>query len=89
MGYIITNTRGAILNQFDTIEELDSFTLTATNEASASGMEILQYIWANGVKIDTYLSGSNEIINETCFKFIYTTEEFENLHETEKENPFL
>jgi hypothetical protein len=81
MGYIITNTRGVITNQFDTIEELDSFTLAATNGASTSGIQTHQYIWGNSAQIDAYLSGSNEIIDETYFRFIYTTEEFENLSE--------
>jgi hypothetical protein len=81
MGYIITNTRGVITDQFDTIEELDSFTLAATNEASASGIQTHQYIWANAAQIDAYLSGSNEIVDETYFRFIYTTEQFENLSE--------
>lgn len=79
MGYIITNTRGAITEQFETIEELDSFTLTAVSEASASGLQTNQYIWAAAESIDTYFSGSNEIIDEANFRFIYTTEQFENL----------
>lgn len=81
MGYIITNTRGVITEQFETIEELDNFTLTTITEASASGLQTNQYIWANAAQIDDYLSGSNEIIDETYFRFIYTTEQFENLSE--------
>jgi hypothetical protein len=81
MGYIITNTRGAITEQFDTIEELNNFTSTTVNEASASGLQTNQYIWAEAESVDTYFSGSNEIIDETCFRFIYTTEQFENLSE--------
>jgi hypothetical protein len=81
MGYIITNTRGTITEQFDTIEELDNFTLTTVNEASASGLQTNQYIWAEAVSVDTYFSGSNEIMDERYFRFIYTTEQFENLSE--------
>lgn len=81
MGYIITNTRGAITEQFETIEELDNFTLNTVNEASASGLQSKQFIWASDGTLDTYLSGSNEIIDEVNFRFIYTTEQFENLSE--------
>jgi hypothetical protein len=81
MGYIITNTRGAITEQFDTIEELNNFTSTTVNEASASGLQTNQYIWAEAESVDAYFSGSNEIIDEACFRFIYTTEQFENLSE--------
>ena len=81
MGYIITNTRGAITEQFDTVEELDNFTLTTVNEASASGLQTYQYIWAAAESVDTYFSGSNEIVDEAYFRFIYTTEQFESLSE--------
>lgn len=81
MGYIITNTRGTITEQFETIEELDNFTLTTVSEASASGLQTNQYIWASNGTVDTYLSGSNEIIDEAYFRFIYTTEQFENASE--------
>jgi hypothetical protein len=79
MGYIITTTRGVITEQFDTIDELNNFTLNTVSEASASGLQTNQYIWAAAESIDTYFSGSNEIIDETYFRFIYTTEQFENL----------
>jgi hypothetical protein len=79
MGYKITTTRGFITEEFNTIEELNSFITSSIMEASSSLLQANQYLWADTIDIETYLSGSNEIIDESHFRFIYTDSEFENL----------
>lgn len=78
MGYIINNCNGEITEQFDTIEELNNFTLTTVNEASASGLIVNQYVWPDDETLNTYFDNSNEI-GKSYFRFIYTTEQFQNL----------
>lgn len=78
MGYIITNCNGEITEQFNTIEELNNFTLTTVTEASASGLIVNQYVWLDDETLNTYFDNSNEI-GKSYFRFIYTTEQFQNL----------
>lgn len=78
MGYVITNSVGDMIEQFNTVEELNDFLLNAVDEIPTGSLDANQYVWPDDEALNTYFNNSNEI-GKPSFNFIYTTEQFENL----------
>lgn len=78
MGYVITNDKGDITEQFNTVEELNHFILNALDDIPTGSLGLNQYVWPDDEALNTYFNNSNEI-GKPSFNFIYTTEQFENL----------
>lgn len=78
MGYVITNSVGDMIEQFNTVEELNDFLLNAVDEIPTGNLDANHYAWGDDEDMKNYFNNSNEV-GKPYFNFIYTTEQFENL----------